>query len=745
MSELFPLLELIGNTESFRRLLAGLRREKDTGVVVLNVARPFVVAALHEYLRRPLLVVTARPEDARRFLEQISLFLAPRVPAALFPEPDVLPYELVATDAAAGLDRIGALAVLAGGGVGDNDRPPLVIASAPALVSRTIPYRDFVSSCQTIGVGEERDMRGLIGSWLNMGYRLADMVEAPGGMSHRGGILDIWPATAEAPVRLEFFGNSIESLRRFDPASQRSTEKLESVFIAPASELLAPWRLERHEMDDILRGLDLGNCNTDFTARFRQDTAMLLEGQLPPEVAFYAALFNTGNILDYLPPGTLVVVDEPEMVEEVAVAFDGEAEELRSAKLERGELPRNFPRPYFTWEEIVSMLGSRPVLRLVAWGEEASLDFSAVPDYTGRLPQFLEKVRELSYQRRRVVIVSHQASRLSELLGEKDIFASPLEHLEEVPSPGNVALVAGSLAGGWVMGGEVCLFTDAEVFGFVKQRRLVRKRAVARKKLLVDFAPGDYVVHVEHGIGKFRGVTTLATGGVEKEYLILEYAGGDTLYVPTDQIDRVSRYVGIGDKPPLLSRLGTQEWNRTRQKAKEATAQLARELLALYAAREVVPGFAFSPDTPWQREMEAAFPYVETPDQLRAQQEVKADMERPRPMDRLILGDVGYGKTEVAIRAAFKAVMDGKQVAVVVPTTVLAQQHYATFTERLQAFPVKIEVLSRFRSEKEQRAVLAGLADGTIDICIGTHRLLQKDVSFRDLGLLIIDEEQRFG
>jgi transcription-repair coupling factor (superfamily II helicase) len=262
---------------------------------------------------------------------------------------------------------------------------------------------------------------------------------------------------------------------------------------------------------------------------------------------------------------------------------------------------------------------------------------------------------------------------------------------------------------------------------------------------MVDIIPEDYVVHVEHGIGRFIGVTTLTTAGSEKEYLVLRYAAGDTLYVPTDQIDRVSRYVGAGDRSPVLSRLGSQEWNRTKQRAKEAAEVLAQELLNLYALREVVPGYAFSRDTLWQQEMEAAFPYVETPDQLEAQQEVKEDMEKPKPMDRLVCGDVGYGKTEVAIRAAFKAVMDNRQVAVLVPTTVLAQQHFATFSERLEAFPIKVEVLSRFRSPSEQRRVIDRLADGTVDICIGTHRLIQKDVVFKNLGLLIIDEEQRFG
>jgi len=321
----------------------------------------------------------------------------------------------------------------------------------------------------------------------------------------------------------------------------------------------------------------------------------------------------------------------------------------------------------------------------------------------------------------------------------------PVDEVEQVPEPGTLVLVQGSLAEGWVMNDDVYLFTDSEIFGFVKQRRLMKRRVVPRHKLMAEINPDDYVVHVEHGIGRFSGVTTLNVAGSDKEYLVLQYAAGDILYIPTDQIDRVNRYIGASDRPPVLSRLGTQEWNRTKQRAKEAAEALAQELLVLYAAREVVPGFAFSRDTLWQQELEGSFPYVETPDQLEAQIEVKADMEKAKPMDRLVCGDVGYGKTEVAIRAAFKAVMDGKQVAVLVPTTVLAQQHYTTFSERLDAFPLKVEVLSRFRSLAEQRSVIDGLASGTVDICIGTHRLIQKDIAFKDLGLLIIDEEQRFG
>ena len=297
------------------------------------------------------------------------------------------------------------------------------------------------------------------------------------------------------------------------------------------------------------------------------------------------------------------------------------------------------------------------------------------------------------------------------------------------------------------MGVRAHLLTDAEIFGWrmPEPRRPAHRRRVAPESLYADLTPGDYVVHEDYGIGIFRGLVTLTVSGEEQEYLLVEYAGRDRLYVPIYQVDRLSRYVGADEAPPALSRLGSAEWGQVKARARRAVEEVARELLELYAARELAPGHAFSPDTPWQAELEAAFPYVETPDQARAIAEVKADMEKPRPMDRLICGDVGYGKTEVALRAAFKAVMDGKQVAVLVPTTVLAQQHYTTFRHRLAPFPVVVEHLSRFRTPAEQARILQGLREGTVDIVIGTHRLLQKDVAFKDLGLVIIDEEQRFG
>ncbi|MCJ7666711.1 MAG: DEAD/DEAH box helicase, partial [Anaerolineae bacterium] len=382
-------------------------------------------------------------------------------------------------------------------------------------------------------------------------------------------------------------------------------------------------------------------------------------------------------------------------------------------------------------------------------GEESELasSFALSPSYGGLLEELVVDTLEMRGPKRRVVLVSQQASRLAEMYSEWGTPLFPSEEVTETPPPGALILIQGGLSRGWQIKGHLILLTDAEIFGWAKPkpRRLARPRPWARESFFADVREGDYVVHIDHGIGVFKGLVTLATDGFESEYLHVGYAAGDSLYVPTHQADRLSRYVGAQDRPPRIDRLGTTDWARVKSRAKRAVEEIAQELLELYSLREVVEGHPFSPDTPWQRELEVSFPYLETEDQLKALEETKADMEKPKPMDRLICGDVGYGKTEVALRAAFKAVMDGKQVAILVPTTVLAQQHYRTFARRLRPFPVEVEMLSRFRSPREQAAILRSLREGSLDIVIGTHRLLSRDVAFRDLGLLIIDEEQRFG
>ncbi|MFB0556666.1 MAG: transcription-repair coupling factor, partial [Dehalococcoidia bacterium] len=627
-------------------------------------------------------------------------------------------------------------------------RPPLIVTSALAVISKTIPQEDFATSCHVLRQGMTAEPLELLRRWQNMGYEMEDMVEVPGQLSRRGGIIDIFPVCSQSPARIEFWGNQVESMRLFNPENQCSTKPISSLTITPAKEVLIS------RAKQITNALSLDSCTTEIKQRFKEDIARLQQGQWFSGSQFYFPLFNTESILDYLDDTALIILNAPEEIRAVIERLNKETQELRRVKWQNGELPQGFPSPYLTCEELQLKVKAKQHLILEPWDATLApatgnyiqaLPFTSPPSYGGNLQRFLMATKQMIREKGRLIIVSHQANRLAELLREGDVHTSPTSKIEQVPARSSITLLQGSLARGWVMDEELKLITDAELFGFVKQRRLSRKTPIRSSLLLPQLSPGDYVVHVDHGIGKFSGLTNISAEGTEREYLVLQYAAGDKLYVPTDQIGRVSCYIGATDQPPTLSRLGTQEWQRTKRRVEQSVADIAQGLLDLYAAREVTLGFAFSPDTLWQQELEASFPYLETPDQIEAVVATKEDMEKTKPMDRLICGDVGYGKTEVALRAAFKTVMDNKQVAILVPTTVLAQQHFTTFNQRLQAFPLRIEMLSRFCSPEKEMEILVGLANGTVDICIGTHRLLQKDVAFKDIGLVIIDEEQRFG
>ncbi|MDR7464403.1 MAG: transcription-repair coupling factor, partial [Armatimonadota bacterium] len=447
------------------------------------------------------------------------------------------------------------------------------------------------------------------------------------------------------------------------------------------------------------------------------------------------------GLLDYLPPQALVVLDEEPELAAQAGALQDRAEEAGS------QVP-----PHLSWVEVAARLERfrRVVLSAlrgaVAPYAEVPLRFGGVEAFGGQTHLLARALREWTQQRRLVVVASAHPERVAEVLDAQGLRVPTAPGLPVAPPPGTMTAVEAPLSRGFAFDpAGLVVVTDSEILGWRRRSRLRFVRQGKRIASWADLVPGDYVVHIHHGIGVYRGLVHLTMNGAERDYLLLEYAGSDRLYVPVEQIALVERYIGVEGQVPRVNTLGGAEWEREKQRVRESARELAGELLALYAARQTAPGFAFSPDTPWQHELEAAFEYEETPDQWQAIQDVKRDMESPRPMDRLIAGDVGYGKTEVALRAAFKAVMDGKQVAILVPTTILAQQHYDVFLRRLAAYPITVEVMSRFRSRREQQRILRQLAEGQVDIVIGTHRLLQKDVVFRDLGLVIIDEEQRFG
>jgi transcription-repair coupling factor (superfamily II helicase) len=620
----------------------------------------------------------------------------------------------------------------------------IVVASVRALLHPTLHPSELWASNTVLQRGMRVDLSGLLRDWLDLGYRPVTVVEEPGQFSRRGGIVDIFPPASEYPTRAELFDDEIDSLRYFDPLTQRSLGPARRVAVAPPTEV--PPRMAGAAAD-ALSAADISAMRPEVQEAWRADVDRLRNRQVGRGMEFYAPYFSPvpASLLDHLDGP--VFLDSPDLLAETAGDLQAQADELKSQLVERGDLPAGFRRPCFTWDETMALMSQRPVILLEphAGGRVPDAPTVTAPRvYAGRLKQLLDDCQEWTRQGRRVVLTSHQARRLSALLAERNITSVPLDGIVEAPPAGSITILQGSSSEGWEAG-SLTLLSDAEIFGWVRPRRGTRRARPGRDAFLSELKPGDHVVHIEHGVGVFRGLTKMTMEGLEREYLHLDYAAGDRLFVPVDHIDRVSRYIGAGEGRPALTRLSSADWEHAKSRVKTAVQNIAKELLALYAARETAPGYAFSPDTVWQHDLESSFPYLETPDQLAAIEDVKSDMERQRPMDRLICGDVGYGKTEVALRATFKAVMDGKQVAILVPTTILAQQHFITFRERLATYPVRLEVLSRFRSEKEQQKALVGLRDGTVDVVIGTHRLLQKDVGFKDLGLVIIDEEQRFG
>ncbi len=758
--QLDGLLELLRQAESYQTLLDHARQGRALpDQRVLRAARPFVLAALAADLARPVLVIAGRVDRAYNIAEQLPVWLPGR-PAERFAEPTSIFYERSPWTPAAIQSRLTTLAALAppiGAKPATSQPPPLIVTSALALMQKTLPAREFRAASRLLRAGTRITPDSLLHAWMQNGYEPASIVVEPGTFSRRGGILDIFPVSARQPVRIEFFGDEVESLRAFDAASQRSSASIEQVAIPPAREALprfGPGAAER------LAGwfAQQPDPAEDVTSAL-PDQEPLANGAPFPHLEFYLPYFHSqpATLLDYLPEDALIMIDDWGALHDSMADLEEQAIALHRDKLAAGHLPPDYPLPYLTWDELQDELSTRAVLRLGADPELSPPDgvvlgelFAPGQRYGGQLRYVLEELHRLSSRSERAIVVSQQAQRLAELWSEQDTYLPPVSRIASPAALGDLTFVEGTLAEGWTLtpgAGRYHLLTDAELFGWQRPepRRHVQRRAVPPEATFADLKAGDFVVHVEYGIGRFAGLQKRVIDQSEREYLIIEYAGSDLLYVPIHQADRLSRYIGADDREPPLNRLGTQEWARAKENTQRAVEEVARELLELYAARASVTGHAFSPDTPWQAELEASFPYVETEDQLIALRSVKEDMESPHPMDRLICGDVGYGKTEVALRAAFKAVMDGKQVAILVPTTVLAQQHFNTFARRLVSFPIKVEMLSRFRSPAEQRQILFELARGTIDIVIGTHRLLQPDVSFRDLGLLIIDEEQRFG
>ncbi|MEG3594934.1 MAG: transcription-repair coupling factor [Chloroflexota bacterium] len=711
---------------------------------------PFTLAKLSIDLKRPLLILTPKQDQAQQIYEQMQYWGARNV--ALFNETEVLPFERVSPDLQIGYQRISVLDALK-----DNLTDQVLVSSASAVMQKTVSPQDFTQSEIKLSIGGSHEFRSLIDLWVSCGYTVETIVEHHGQISYRGGIIDIFPPNSKMPFRIELMGDSIDTIRTFDPLSQRSIEQIDSCNISPATELIPTKKLSK-ALENILSDSNLSKTET---SRLKKDLDLVHNNQpehLIENLNFYSGFLNQGSLFDYLAENFLVVICDPVNFTSTVEKFDERINDIRHKKQLRRQIAVGFPSSHLSPIELRTKLDLfDEKIDIVPWGTfdnkintQIQIPFTTSECFFGKLDHAAKRISELSKSGSIVSIITNQSKRIKEVLKEHKIKLSNPKLSKSKLEPGEVTVMKASETcdiNGFSIKSQdeaLVLFSDTEIFGNAKIRRAnLRRSKRIRKSVIRDLQPGDYLVHVDHGIAKFTG--THIDPKNQNEYLILQYALDDKLYVPMESLERISPYIAPFGRRPHLSRLGSPTWNNTKGKAAEATKELAGELLNIYATRNTVNGYKFSTDSLWQNQLEDSFPYQETDDQIEALSAIKKDMESRKPMDRLICGDVGYGKTEIAIRAAFKAVMEGKQVAILAPTTVLVQQHFATFSERLSAYPINIEFLSRFRKQKDQKQVINDLVNGKVDICIGTHMLIQPNVKFSDLGLLIIDEEQRFG
>jgi transcription-repair coupling factor (superfamily II helicase) len=733
------LLDHAGELPEARELLDAVREPGAPRVAVRGLtgsARGWLAAWLRRASGRTVVLVTPPGDAFEEMRDDLEYFAGPGS-VLPFPDPEVLPYDALSPHPGLTAQRLETLGRLARG---DHEGGRIVLATVRGVLQRVPRPARLLGAMLTFRVGHDYDPGAVMERLVFLGYERLSEVEAIGHFARRGGILDIYPTGSSDPLRLEFDGDTLRSLRRFDAGTQRSNEQLPEATVLPRFEVV----VEPGEAEAIAGRLRAAG---DDKAGAAGGAHLFHEG-----MERFASHYDPdpGSLADYLPDDALVVTDDPgklaERRDDLIESVGRQYEEAR-ADYPAISRPDELFLPGEAWEELLARRAGADFLGPIAEaGAERRrtlyVECAPAEPVQRSIERLQSHLAELGANRIRAVILcdnAGQRDRLLELLGE----TGAAIHADHAAARLGVGLVT---AGFTVKGAGLAVLTDHEIFARYKRRRRRLKRTGGLSLAeLSTLKVGDFVVHEDHGIGVYRGLQRLTLNGQETDCIEISYAEKDRLYVPVQQLGLVSRYAAEEGARPALHRLGSVAWQKQKSRARRAIQDMAESLIRAYAQRHALPGHAYKTDSVWQRELEAAFPYEETPDQLAAIEEVKRDMEAPRPMDRLICGDVGYGKTEVAVRAAFKAVQDMKQVAMLVPTTILAQQHWLTFRERLADFPMVVEVLSRFRTPKEQKDVLARLAEGKVDILIGTHRLLSKDVRFRDLGLVVIDEEHRFG
>jgi transcription-repair coupling factor (superfamily II helicase) len=731
--------------------------------------RALLIAFLQSAGPRPILVVTPSAEEAQRLAGDLRFFTRPPDPPVLvFPAYHLMPFKFLAYHSETAAERIRVLYRLMA-----DEIPPVVVAPVQALLRRVIPRREITGYAELIMEGEEIDRDGLVAKMISGGYLRTAVVEEPGDFAVRGGIVDVFCPLYSNPLRIELFGDRVESLRFFSTGDQRRVGAVSEAVLLPAREAvltpeLLPELINRIRLQAAELNLPVSQVRRIVTHLSNQEGVPGIESLLP------LVYPQPEEFCDYLPEQALCVFADPEQIERAAREFEEQERNHFAACRDNQKLCVPPERITVAWEHLRQRLAPKhPVsfklldvvrgadrlaasdLLVLQTGVQATAEQMSGLRQVHRKDELLKPlaswIREKQAEGFRVLLVCRtrsQAERMASLLSPYGLHARRSDGFPpQPPEPGALVLCLGQVSGGFVWPDErLAVVAEQEIFG-IRQLRRSRPDAKARTRLLElhELKQGDLIVHADHGIGQYDGLQKLSVEGVRNDFLVLIYHAGDRLYLPVDRMGLVQKYMGVEGHRPPLDRLGGSSWQRVKERVKRSAEKMAGELLRLYAQRRVENGFAFSPVDGYFRDFEAGFAYEETADQLRAIEDVLADMQQPVPMDRLVCGDVGYGKTEVALRASFQAVNNGKQVAVLVPTTILAEQHYATFRSRFQHYPVNIACLSRFRARKEQQAIVEGLATGRVDIVIGTHRLIQKDVAFKDLGLLVLDEEQRFG
>ena len=761
------LLSLLKTIPEYPLMLDTLEKGQSIAVTGIGqINRSHMLSGLHQDANRPMVLLCQDEMAARRLQEELKCFLGSAAP--ILPSRDLTFYDAAVVSRAWEQKRLRQLYDLAMGNT------PLQIMSWEALSQRTMPRSVLMEAAFTLSVGQEYPIDGLIAKLAAAGYSRCGMVEGSGQFAVRGGIIDIFSPAADQPIRAEFFGDELDTMGYFDPQTQRRNENIDSVIILPVGETqpsLHPKGLSGLCKDIstlISRQKRRKNVNEALVSTLTKDLEKYENGLSNPASDRYMALIypEMATAMDYLPGDAIVVICDHASLRRSAHTRSDEMGMQLDSMLQGGLVAGELCDYVCQWEDFCALLKGRTTVYFDAFGGSSypedcppkhlfPLTAKQLPGYGGNLDTAASDLNHYQKQGFGSLVLCgtrRRAELLQEMLRAKNLSAFLCIPLTTLPKPGQILLSEGTLPFGMEYPlSKLAILSEGQLIAKSEPKKKAPKKtgATNRQKLnsFTDLTPGDLVVHENYGIGRFIAMEQIKVDNAVKDYIKIAYQGSDTLFVPATQLDMVSKYIGGGseDKPVKLNKIGTDAWQKTKAKARKAAKDMAGELIQLYAARKRQPGFAFAADAPWQKEFEDNFPYPETDDQLRCIADIKHDMESPIPMDRLLCGDVGFGKTEVALRAVMKAVMDGKQVAILVPTTVLAQQHYQTAVARFRGFPVNIDVLSRFRSPKLQQQTLRNLAAGSVDLIIGTHKLLQKSVQFKDLGLLIIDEEQRFG